>query len=43
MAFGEAVRKTANSDIQVVEIDAHINDRKFSDKLFEVFIDLLRE
>ncbi len=43
LAFGEAVRETANSDIQVVEVEAHINEEKFANRLFEVFIDLLKE
>jgi uncharacterized protein (UPF0261 family) len=36
-AFARTVKDTANDGIQVIEVDAHINDDEFAVKLVEVF------
>jgi len=40
MAFVEAVRKNVQKQVDVVEVDAHINDKEFAEKVVSVFYEI---
>lgn len=43
MAFVKAVRNTVKKNIKVVEVDAHILDQEFAEKIIEVFDGLTKK
>ena len=42
-AFSQVVRDTINESIAIVEVDAHINDERFAEKVVETFIELVEK
>ena len=42
-AFSQVVRDTVNESIAIVEVDAHINDERFAEKVVETFIELVEK
>jgi uncharacterized protein (UPF0261 family) len=42
MLFAEHLKKTAQSQVRVVEVDAHINDTAFSDEVLSIFDDMMK-
>ena len=42
-AFIDAIKANLNSNIPVIELDAHINDPEFIDPVTERFLELIKD
>jgi uncharacterized protein (UPF0261 family) len=40
MAYAEAMEQTLSPDVELIQVDAHINDRKFTDATVDTFLRL---